>query len=244
MIQSQSDSQIASYALTLLKRPPISSISATTPDAVACSTVFPLLRDELLSVYAFTFSVKRARLQLLASRPIDQYLYAFAIPEDCLQPLELRGSMIYGTPSGAPEPGNCGPYPANDTSGVWPDEGYGWDLAEPFTWVVEGSSILTNACHLFLKYVSQVTETGLFSPLFSMALAYRIASTLAYSTTGNEKLAATLMQMSELYAKRAMAKDAQLGTDEPMPKTDSWLRSRGSSYFFNRGGGWRQGWTE
>src|SRR5208337_1281100 len=176
-MQSQSEEQICTFAMTVLKQKAVVSISDSTVQAQMCASVFAMLRDELLSLYAFTFSVSRKHLARVNVPPVNQYLYAHAIPADCLQPLELRGALApYTTPSGAPIPDGYGQFAYGEGGyGTWPNEAV-WDSDIAFVWVVEGENVLSNAVHLYHKYVSQVTQTGLFSPLFSMALAYRIAS--------------------------------------------------------------------
>jgi hypothetical protein len=213
--------QIGTMAMTLLKRKPIVSITENTEQAQLVSAAYPILLDSLLEEYAWTFATERVQLQQLSTGPAFGYLYQFQMPPDLIMPLDLSGSED--------EP----------TAGVvWPD-GL-WRDIDSFPWVVEGDLLLTNIPYVFLKYTYRVTETGLFSGMFTLALAHNIAATLAYPMTGNEKLSEELMKISAGLIAKAQARDAQKGTWQPPEQRDSWLKGR--KMFRSRG--WRQGPSE
>ena len=225
---SQSPAEIASLAMTLLKKNAVVSMDDLTIEAQQCSIWLPILRDQLLEQYAFTFATKRVQLEALTDAPAYQYLYQYPVPEDCLMELEARAD-IFTTADQTTNP----PIIAPGGMGI------------EFTWLVEGGNIITNANAVFLKYSADVTETGLYTPSFTLALAYRIAGTLAYPLTGNDKLAAMLIKASDDEAKRAQSRDAQKGSQEPFVQHDSWIGARNSTYLSYKHGSWlRQGQTE
>lgn len=181
---------ICSLAMVLLKRQVITSINDLTIEATTVESVFDLLRDELLESYAWSFAIHRAPLALETLVPANQYAYQYALPADCLVPLELRSADIQG----------------------------------PFAWVVEGRSVLTNVTTVYLKYIRRVTQTGTFTPTFCMALAYRIAATLAYPMTGKASYASDLFKQSDMYVKQGEFRDARSGGAEEYEQHDDWDR--------------------
>ena len=215
-----SPGQICSMAMSLLKRNAVASLDDTTVEASACNVWYPILRDQLLELYAWTFAVKRVQLQQAAASPVYQYCYEYPLPADCLMPLEARAGIVG----------------MDNTDPV--------TIEQEFTWIVEGGSIITDAEVVFLKYSARLDESGMFTPSFSLSLAYRIAGTLAYSMTGNDKLAAMLLSASDSEARRAEARDARKGTEEPFPQQDSWVANRNATFLYRQGGWLRQGQTE
>jgi hypothetical protein len=63
-------------------------------------------------------------------------------------------------------------------------------------WVVEGRRLLTDESTAKIKYVSRVTDTGYFDPLFVDALAARLAMDLSMVITKSQKV---LQAMATLY---------------------------------------------
>lgn len=189
--------EICTMAMSLLKREAVNSIDDLTDEATQCKIMYPFALDTLLESYAWTFAIKRQTLSALSAAPINQYDFQYALPADCITPLELRAD-------------------------TWSGQG--------FTWIIEGQNVLSNADTVTLKYVYRVTQSGLFNPLFTMALAFGIAALLAYSMTGKPQYADVLEKKAHQLALRAQALDAQKGTQESFNQVDSWIK-RSTSIF-------------
>lgn len=67
-------------------------VSISPPDdsveAQLASQFYPIARDELLEMHAWSFATKRATLAALVSARED-FAYAYSIPADCLKPRKL-----------------------------------------------------------------------------------------------------------------------------------------------------------
>jgi hypothetical protein len=79
---------------------------------------------------------------------------------------------------------------------------------------VYGNKLYTNQDSAKIEYVKRVTDASQFSPGFSMALAFRLARSLAYGITQSTSVA---QMMDAGYTKKlqeAKASDAQAGTPQ------------------------------
>jgi hypothetical protein len=72
-----------------------------------------------------------------------------------------------------------------------------------------GRSLLTNAADIKLRYVADVSDTGLFDSKFTEALTYKLASELALSIKGSPELMASYNNAYLSLAKDGGAKSAQ-----------------------------------
>lgn len=88
-------------------------------------------------------------------------------------------------------------------------------------------SILTNAASpLFIRYISYVEDTGIFDPLFSEALAARLALEACESLTQSNTKKQILASEYEKIIAQAYASDSI--QDPPQkPLTDDWILDRG-----------------
>lgn len=104
-------------------------------------------------------------------------------------------------------------------------------VVEPDTkYALEGSQILSDEDELSLLYVRRVTETGLFSPLFTVALADAIAARICFKLEGSASKRKMLEELAAMSLQRAVFMDAKEAWHDPGPddSVDSWLTARGS----------------
>lgn len=87
-----------------------------------------------------------------------------------------------------------------------------YGTSEP--WKVEGDRLLTDAGTAKLIYIKKVTDTGKFSPLFTEALATRIAAEIAEVITGSQEKAQKLFQEFQIKFREAKRRDGQEGTPD------------------------------
>lgn len=135
-----------------------------------CARYYPIARDSLLTMHAWSFAMKRAALAAV-SNPWPMWKYSYALPADCstalavLPPEALDDYSTRFTPAMAP---------------TWyyaPTIAAGTYMPQSFT--VEGGVLYTNQENAVLRYLSLVTDTTRFPPLFVLALSWHLASMLA-----------------------------------------------------------------
>lgn len=86
-------------------------------------------------------------------------------------------------------------------------------IVPPSAWQVESGSIVTDmTAPLYIRYISRVTETGLFAPLFVSALAARIAAEIAQPLTGSSDIRGRMQKEFADQMRRARSADGQEGT--------------------------------
>lgn len=131
----------------------VSSISP--PDgsiqAAHCARFYPIARDQLLEMHAWSFAVTRVQLAETGTPP-DQWTYQYALPASCIKVLKIL------------------------PDGVTTDQD-----SEPFEMetLSDGTRvILTDAELATARYIKQVTDPSKFTPLFTSSLSWLLASFL------------------------------------------------------------------
>lgn len=147
----------------------VSSISPPdgSVEAGHCATFYDLARTEMLEPGNWAFALKRASLSR-TSNPSATWSYAYTKPSDCLRPLRVLRPNIAVTVF------------TQDASAIADDS----DSA-PFE--IEGEVLYTNQADAVLVYTCDVTDSTKFTPTFTSALSYALASYLAGPVVkGNE----------------------------------------------------------
>lgn len=183
-----SEVDIANLALANLgDSATISSIDPPegSPQAEHCAIFYPMARDALLQEEAWSFSTKRFKLaQLTVEWPVWGYCYAK--PMDCLR---MRAIV-----------------PETASPGVL-------DHYQQF--VIELNStdkevVYTNQELAYGVYTKRLTDTQRFSPLFVIALGWRLSAMIAGPMIKGEKghaEALRCLKMSEMWKSRALVAD-------------------------------------
>ncbi len=114
---------------------------------------YPIARDNLLELYPWNFATKRTSLAATSDTAPDAWQYTYAVPSNYIRALSV--------------------YPENTISDA---------DSQPF--IIETNSagqliLFTNVENAELKYISLVTDTTKFSPLFVNTLSFMLASFLA-----------------------------------------------------------------
>lgn len=76
---------ICNQALTILGADRIIDIGEDSENARKCNAVFELLRDEVLSVHPWNFSLKRVSLVQITTAPSFEFSFAYQLPSNCLR---------------------------------------------------------------------------------------------------------------------------------------------------------------
>lgn len=123
-----------------------------SPQAEHCAHFYPVARDVMLEEHAWSFATTTATLTPLGTPP-DGWAYSYAVPNLCLRPL-----LLYS-------------------------EGNRHNLAAveyELETLADGQAILlTDTADAILRYTRKLSDTARFSPLFTEALSWLLASMLA-----------------------------------------------------------------
>jgi hypothetical protein len=190
---------IANSALVLIGQDPIISLDEGNKRAIACKAQYDIARQAEIRANRWGFSMKRAALAALATPPISQFDFAYAMPADLLR-LDYVGDTFVGL--------SLTDYRTTDES----------------EFAIEGREILTSkAAPLNIRYQYDVTDGSKFDALFTDAFAH----TLALKVT--ETLRASVPKLlPEMYA-QVISRAYQVNAIErpPVPLADdSWIMSR------------------
>lgn len=198
------------------------NIEPPDPDPMSrrCAIFYPQARDEALQAANWSFNTRRAALAELAAPPLFGWLHAYALPAECLHV--------------------AGVFPADafaDLTPVYQPDPYGtqWPLLAGYTpqpYLIEerdGSPVLyTNQENAVALYRARVTDATRFSPLFSTAVSYRLASFLAGPIIRGSEGARAAREYLAIYGEflaRASVSDANQSNRE-MKVIPAQLRAR------------------
>jgi hypothetical protein len=170
-----SDVDISNLALARLgDDASVSSINPPDNSAQAghCARFYPIARDSLLEMHAWGFALKRTSLAAL-SNPSTEWQYCYGVPSNMLNVLSVLASDAvddYQTT-------NIAPFTIIGTVNT----GNAVYVPQPFSIeTVNGTDVVfTNQSDAWMRYTSYVTDTSKFSPLFTDALSWLLASHLA-----------------------------------------------------------------
>lgn len=102
---------------------------------------------------------------------------------------------------------------------------YGSNLSQDQRWKVEGRYLVAPEPNIKILYIKKITDTSMFSPAFSEALAVKIAADISYSLTQNASLRQQLMQEYLIRLREARSFDGQESQGDRV-YADSWLNAR------------------
>lgn len=172
-----------------------------SPQAEHCARFYPIARDKLLEMHAWSFATRRVNLA-----PLDvdtwSWQFAYAKPTSCLRMLAVL------------------PYQAGSD-----DQTQAYEIET----TVDGSPIiLTNTELATARFIARVNDTTRFPPMFVDALARLLASYLAGPVVkGEAGRKASMDQLSafNLAVGQAMVSDANQRDNKP-EHTPSWIGVR------------------
>lgn len=219
-------------------KPPDGSMQAQL-----CANFYPQARNSLLEMSAWGFALKRVALSSVTNPTVNSWtddngnaqtsagtwLYAYAVPSDVANyiaviPIDAVDDYEQTYPSVG-----MNPYPIYP-AGTLPVPGGSSFVPQPFAIeTVSGQEIvLTNVENAVLRYSAVVTDTTLFSALFTTALSYLLASMLAGPIIKGDAGMAVGMQMMQAFSGwfgKAVASDANQRKVN-VQAAPSWIRGR------------------
>lgn len=148
---------ICNRALIKVGAGQITSITDNTKAARILSSLWDTVRKSELQKRFWNFALQRTTLPALADTPAWGFGYQYQLPTDFLKLQQINDLFI--------APGMAD-YRSSDDS----------------AWAIEGQSILTDfGAPLKIRYVRDITDTGLFDPLFVEAMACKLAVEACYA---------------------------------------------------------------
>jgi hypothetical protein len=142
---------ICSDALLLIGAKAISSFNDGTDESSVCDRLYPDIRDSTLSMYPWSFSMKKVQLAQLITTPTTVWRYEYQLPGDKLS----NPRAVYNS--------------ANSGSPVQKD------------WEIQGDKLLTNLTSVYIDYQFSVPEFAMpqyFVQLMKYMVAWHIAETV------------------------------------------------------------------
>ncbi len=167
MAAGDTDVKICSHALLLLGENEISSFSEGTTQAGICGALYPQIRDQILGMYPWSFTLKKAELAESVTAPINEWQNAFPMPSDSLT----------GVPRALFNTTSTGANPTN----------HGWEIL--------GSDIVTDYETVVIDYQFRTSEAEM-PTYFVQLLKYVAAAHLAEPITDQVTKAQHWLQVS------------------------------------------------
>ena len=191
-----SKTDVVNLALTKLGQDRVISIDDDVESARVMRSLWDLTLDACLAEHPWKFAIVRDSLPALADAPLNTWSLQYQLPEACLKLVQVTTDWVF----------------------------YVMDVP---TFELEGGRILTDeGAPLPVRYVTRVTNVGLWPPLFARAMAMSLAADASEKLTGSSskgEKAIAEREMAIRTAKRASAIERP-----PQRRTESsWLRARG-----------------
>lgn len=189
-----SEVSICNLALGWLGQDPITSLDQKSVPAELCKLNYPELRDTLLASRSWTFATARMKSEATTRDEWGQ-LFKHPVPPNWIAVQRAYSSLA--TFSGGDQ-GSLRMTPPGPQA----------------RWSFESGFILSSSSTLYLWGTIRVTDVNQFPPMFTQALAARIAADLAVPLTQNRQLQADMWNLYETKLQDAAVRDGQQGRNE------------------------------
>lgn len=187
--------QICNMALTRIGQNQfIDSIDEQSKAAELCALHYELCRDEVLQAFPWPFAEARVSLADIGSPP-QNWAYRYRYPTDCLQ---IRRITVPGMVM--PRADDRIPYQVVNASG--------------------GRAIVTDQEQAEIAYTARVEDTTYFSPMFTNALAWRLAAELAMGLQAKPENYQAAMQNYQITISQAQALAFEEVEDGQAPESE------------------------
>lgn len=189
-----------------------------------CARFYPVARDALLEMHAWSFATRRIALPLL-NTVVSTWAYVYKMPNDVINVMAVippEANDDYSMRMSYPSQYGYNPE-IIPSAGSYIPQPYHIETLADGTQVV-----MTNQENAVLRYTRKVTDTTQFSPLFTTTLTWFLASMLAGPMIKGDVGAAEAkrcLQMMQVYLTEATASDAQQRNIHPNPVVP-WMAGR------------------
>jgi hypothetical protein len=151
--------KICNDALIMIGSNELTSFADGTDAAKICDRLYDNVKDQVLSSYPWTFSIKKVQLSRLADAPNSEWAYAYQIPGDAL---------------------------GNGIKAVRQSNAVASPLSTD--WEIQGDQLLTDLSAVWCDYQYQVAESAM-PTYFVLLLKNAVAAEIALPMTGTGTLA-------------------------------------------------------
>lgn len=187
---------ISNIALKELSQNTITTLDPPdgSPMSVLVSVFYPLALDMALTAHEWNFAVRRrAGLAAHGNPPAWGFKYAYTYPANCLRALEIaKNGCTY--------------------AGPWKVE---LDADED-----ERVIVTDLAPPIDIRFISRITDTQLFSPLFVLAFSKMLKALLAKPCTGKDVIKQTAEQEFATMLRMAQGIDGVEGSEDDYTTTE------------------------
>lgn len=206
--------EICNMALQNMTANFITSLDEDSVEARECNFRFDTARKALLEMHPWNFAIKRASLNAETKEPAFTYKYSYVLPVD----------FIFLVSTELEEQRQGGFDYVNDPTKVTQHDAYGVDKYQ-----LEGGKLLSNSTNVKIKYVSDVTDTSLFSATFTQLFSYYLASHIALKISGSRQAQNDAFQRFELKLREFQTLDSQQGVPDVI-QNSHWINSRNAGF--------------
>jgi hypothetical protein len=180
---------IYNMALTMVGSNPLLSLNENNIRSTVLNLNFNTTVNGLLEDVDWSFAMRRVVLDTPSVTPPEWGgMYVFDLPDDC-----IRARRLF-----------------SDISAL--------RLVPSQDWSVENNQLLTHFTPAYLQYISNAVNHEDTSPLFTKALALKLASDICVPLTKNTQLKQDLLREHTLTLKDAIVADGRQGGDERIRK--------------------------
>lgn len=183
-----------------------------------CARFYPMALNLLLEAHQWNFATKRAYLALVSQCYFNDWRFAYALPSDTTDVISVLPKTCY--PDGFQRFWDYA-----DGARFWPQD-FEREASRDFQIETFGGQqlILSNACDAIARYCVSTVQPGMFSALFTDALAWKLASMLAGPLLKGDAGAAEskrCLGMHEAVLEKAKGQDANQrhGNHKPVPSS-------------------------
>lgn len=162
-----------------------------------CARFWPIARAELQEVFDWSFNEYRDGALAPVTNLLDAWLYAYALPADCIK---VRKVMAAGET----------------------DERTG----RPFIVIGVNHTLFTNEENPIVVYSKLVTDPSKFTPAFVAAAGYQLAGYLCGPILKKPAMGQQFFDMASQKARGAAAVDANASVGEEHDHPASWMTQR------------------
>lgn len=196
-----SQTEIVNRALTKLGAARITSINDSNKSARVMNAIYDTVRKAELRKRLWGFALKRDSLAKLADAPAWGFGNQYQLPTDFLRLVQVNDIFIIPA---------IAEYTTQDNS----------------AWAIEGTAILTDFdAPLKIRYIRDITDSGLFDPLFVESFAAKLAYEACEEiTNSNQKRSAAEKDYTTAVREAAMT-NAIERPPQGIPD-DSWMVGR------------------
>lgn len=182
-----------------------------------CARYYPIARDGLLEMHQWGFATKRATLAPLANAPRMTWRFAYMQPQDALNIIAILPNDVTDDYT---------------ESIIHKHHGFHGARYVPQSFACEMVNgcecVLTDQENAVCRYTARIEDAAKFSPLFTITLAYHLASMLAGSLLKGDtgaKMAQAMGQAMQTYLTQAI--DSDMGQRQIKPTHSvPWIAGR------------------